>query len=396
MFEALKAQPADGLLGLIKMFNADGRASKIDLGVGVYRDATGATPVLKAVKEAEKILLKSQDSKKYLGPEGDAGSTERLQPYIFGASERIAGRIAALQTPGGTGALRLGAELIRKANPRAAVQLGAPTWPTTRRSSLRPDLRSRRRGSPISRRRRSPSTACGRRSTGPRKATSCCCTAAAKSDGMDFSRDLWKAIVEVLVAAPADAFHRPRLPGPRRRARGGRLGDPARARQRRGSAGRLFLRQEFRPLPGPRRRAVRPEPGLRRDGDRDEQPRRARQGQLVDAARSRRRGRADHSGAAQTRSDVARGTRLHARPHQRQSPGAGRSRPGARLHPRPARPVLEPRHVEVAGDRAARASRHLLHRVGRINLAGMQPADADAIVAALAAEGCLRTRAAAA
>ena len=89
MFEALKAQPADGLLGLIKMFNADGRASKIDLGVGVYRDATGATPVLKAVKEAEKILLKSQDSKKYLGPEGDAGFTERLHhPYVIGAGER--------------------------------------------------------------------------------------------------------------------------------------------------------------------------------------------------------------------------------------------------------------------------------------------------------------------
>ncbi len=105
MFETLAAQPADSLLGLIKLFNADGRAGKIDLGVGVYRDATGGTPVLKAIKEAEKILLKSQDSKTYLGPEGDAGFTERLQPYVLGESERIAGRIAALQTPGGTGAL---------------------------------------------------------------------------------------------------------------------------------------------------------------------------------------------------------------------------------------------------------------------------------------------------
>jgi len=129
MFEALNTQPPDGLLGLIKAFNSDGRARKIDLGVGVYRDAEGRTPVLKAVKEAERILLETQDSKKYLGPEGDIGFSALLQPIIFGNGERFAGRIAALQTPGGTGALRLGAELVRSANAKAAVRVGAPTWP---------------------------------------------------------------------------------------------------------------------------------------------------------------------------------------------------------------------------------------------------------------------------
>ena len=128
MFEALDAQPPDALLGLIKAFNSDARAEKIDLGVGVYRDRHGNTPVLKAVKAAERILLETQETKKYLGPEGDVGFVDRLQPYIFGSGEKLAGRIAALQTPGGTGALRLGAELLRAAKAKA-VRVGTPTWP---------------------------------------------------------------------------------------------------------------------------------------------------------------------------------------------------------------------------------------------------------------------------
>ena len=129
MFEALNAQSPDSLLGLIKAFNSDGRTGKIDLGVGVYRDARGVTPVLKAVKQAERLLLETQDSKKYLGPEGDVGFVALLKPYIFGTSDRLAGRIAGLQTPGGTGALRLGAELVRAAAASAVVRVGTPTWP---------------------------------------------------------------------------------------------------------------------------------------------------------------------------------------------------------------------------------------------------------------------------
>ena len=129
MFDALSPQPADSLLALIKAFESDGRQGKIDLGVGVYRDAKGVTPVMKAVKEAERILLETQDSKRYLGPEGDMAYVSLLKPYIFGAGADFGGRLTGLQTPGGTGALRLGAELAHAANPSAEVWLGTPSWP---------------------------------------------------------------------------------------------------------------------------------------------------------------------------------------------------------------------------------------------------------------------------
>jgi aromatic-amino-acid transaminase len=129
MFETLADQPADALLSLIKAFKDDPRADKIDLGVGVYRDETGRTPVMRAVKAAERILLETQDSKSYLGPEGDLEYVELLKPYIFGAGHRHGARLAGIQTPGGSGALRLGAELIRMASKTARVFLGTPTWP---------------------------------------------------------------------------------------------------------------------------------------------------------------------------------------------------------------------------------------------------------------------------
>ncbi|MFL5009945.1 amino acid aminotransferase [Rhizobium sp. LARHSG275] len=129
MFEELKNRPADSLLALIKAFQADERSGKIDLGVGVYRDAMGRTPVMRAVKAAERLLLETQDSKKYLGPEGDLQFVRLLEPIIFGNSPKIADRLAGIQTPGGSGALRLGAELIQTANPSAKVLLGTPSWP---------------------------------------------------------------------------------------------------------------------------------------------------------------------------------------------------------------------------------------------------------------------------
>ncbi|NNH55344.1 aspartate/tyrosine/aromatic aminotransferase [Rhizobium laguerreae] len=129
MFQELKNRPADSLLALIKAFQADERSGKIDLGVGVYRDAMGRTPVMRAVKAAERLLLETQDSKKYLGPEGDLQFVRLLEPIIFGNSPKIADRLAGIQTPGGSGALRLGAELIQTANPSAKVLLGTPSWP---------------------------------------------------------------------------------------------------------------------------------------------------------------------------------------------------------------------------------------------------------------------------
>ena len=128
MLDALQAQPADALLALIKLHAADPRDDKIDLGVGVYRTGDGATPVFKAIKGAEQRLVDEQDSKSYLGPEGDGGFVSGLMPYIFGGNPERGGRIAGMQTPGGTGAVRLALALAQKAGARR-VHLGTPSWP---------------------------------------------------------------------------------------------------------------------------------------------------------------------------------------------------------------------------------------------------------------------------
>lgn len=124
-FRSLVAQPADSLLRLIGAFRADPRGHKIDLGVGVFRDDAGHTPVMAAIKQAEMRLIATQDSKRYLGPEGDKGFIALLEPLVFG--ELPADRRCGLQTPGGTGALRLGAELLAKAGVRR-ILVGQPSW----------------------------------------------------------------------------------------------------------------------------------------------------------------------------------------------------------------------------------------------------------------------------
>ncbi|MEI9850558.1 MAG: aromatic amino acid transaminase [Sphingomonas sp.] len=139
LFARLPAQPPDPLLALIGQFRADPRPGKIDLGVGVYRDAAGATPVLAAVKRAEALLLKTQDSKSYLGGEGDRGFVALLEPLVFGEG-RADPRLTGIQTPGGTGALRVGMELAARAREDATLWVGAPTWanhiPTARAAGL--------------------------------------------------------------------------------------------------------------------------------------------------------------------------------------------------------------------------------------------------------------------
>jgi len=119
---------SDSLLALIDLANADTRPGKIDVGVGVYRDSTGGTPILKVVKEAERRLWESQQTKSYLGGRGDIRIAELLRPILLGehASDE---RIAGLQTPGGCGALTLAFHLIQAANPDAQVFIGTPTWP---------------------------------------------------------------------------------------------------------------------------------------------------------------------------------------------------------------------------------------------------------------------------
>jgi aromatic-amino-acid transaminase len=119
---------SDSLLVLIAMANADPRPDKIDVGVGVFRDAAGNTPILKVMKEAEQRLLDTQTTKAYLGSAGDKRFAELLRPILLGHhadDERILG----VQTPGGCGALRLGFELLATMNSDARVLVGTPTWP---------------------------------------------------------------------------------------------------------------------------------------------------------------------------------------------------------------------------------------------------------------------------
>ncbi len=129
MLDRLSPQAPDALLALIRLYAADPRADKIDLGVGVYRTEDGATPVFAAVKAAEQRLLDTQDSKSYLGPEGDMGMVTALMPYVFGAGDpTMGGRISGMQTPGGTGAVRLALALAQKAGVKR-VHMGVPSWP---------------------------------------------------------------------------------------------------------------------------------------------------------------------------------------------------------------------------------------------------------------------------
>lgn len=130
MFQSLTPRPPDPLLALIKLFAEDTRQGKIDLGIGVYRDERGTTPVFRAVKEAEERLLKTQTTKSYVGPEGDRRYVELVRELAFGKSlsDRLGARLIGLQTPGGTGALRLGADVAVRAHAKRVI-LGLPTWP---------------------------------------------------------------------------------------------------------------------------------------------------------------------------------------------------------------------------------------------------------------------------
>lgn len=129
LFAALERQPPDALLAVIGLHARDQRPTKIDVGVGVYRDESGNTPILRAVKAAESRLLEHQTSKSYLGAEGDQYYTDLLANVALGTSLAADPRLAGIQTPGGTGALRLAAELIARSGRGRSVWLGNPTWP---------------------------------------------------------------------------------------------------------------------------------------------------------------------------------------------------------------------------------------------------------------------------
>ena len=128
MLESLPEQAPDKIIELMGLYAADPRAEKIDLGVGVYKDATGKTPVMRAVKAAERRLLDEQDSKSYVGLRGDLAFVDAMREMVLG--EAVApSRVVGAQTPGGTGAVRQLYHLLKLANPQATLWMSDPTWP---------------------------------------------------------------------------------------------------------------------------------------------------------------------------------------------------------------------------------------------------------------------------
>ena len=128
MFQSLKEQPADKILELVQKYKEDPRASKIDLGVGVYKNAEGLTPVMRAVKTAEQQLWERETTKSYVGLVGDPQFSDVMIDLVL--SDSVArGNVAAAATPGGTGAVRQAFELLKMANPDLRVFVSDPTWP---------------------------------------------------------------------------------------------------------------------------------------------------------------------------------------------------------------------------------------------------------------------------
>ncbi|QHQ36711.1 aromatic amino acid transaminase [Algicella marina] len=128
MLKNLTPQPPDKIIEMIAMYKEDPRDGKVDLGVGVYKDEAGRTPVMRAVKAAEKRLLESQDSKSYVGLLGDLGFVDEMRKLVLGDAVP-AERVSGAQAPGGTGAIHQLLELVRMAKPGATVWFSDPTWP---------------------------------------------------------------------------------------------------------------------------------------------------------------------------------------------------------------------------------------------------------------------------
>ncbi|MBH2915465.1 aspartate/tyrosine/aromatic aminotransferase [Serratia marcescens] len=131
MFEKITAAPADPILGLTDIFRADARPNKINLGIGVYKDETGKTPVLTSVKKAEQYLLENETTKNYLGIEGIPAFASCTQELLFGKESPIvtARRARTAQTPGGTGGLRVAADFIANQTSAKRIWISNPSWP---------------------------------------------------------------------------------------------------------------------------------------------------------------------------------------------------------------------------------------------------------------------------
>jgi aspartate aminotransferase len=146
MLETLTRVPPDPILGVSAAFQKDDSPDKVDLGVGVYKDESGKTPIPRAVKRAEQEMLAGQVTKTYLSPIGNPAFNAQVAALTFGSD--LAGRktdLSLAQAPGGSGALRLGAELLMAARPGSSIHVSDPTWanhvPLLGNAGLRPVLR---------------------------------------------------------------------------------------------------------------------------------------------------------------------------------------------------------------------------------------------------------------
>lgn len=130
MWKEIEPAPEDAILGLTEAFKKDANPGKVNLGVGVYKDDRGQTPVLKCIKAAERLLVETQASKGYLPMTGDPSYGANVQKLLFGADSEVvaSGRAVTAQTPGGTGALRVGADLLNNFRPDAHLWVSTPTW----------------------------------------------------------------------------------------------------------------------------------------------------------------------------------------------------------------------------------------------------------------------------
>jgi len=130
MWKSVQPAPPDSILGLTEAFRNDPSPHKVNLGVGVYKDDQGNTPILNCVKAAEKLLLERETTKSYLPIPGDQLYGSEVQKLLFGEASEVvhSGRSATIHTPGGTGALRVGADLLKKFRPEAGLWVSSPTW----------------------------------------------------------------------------------------------------------------------------------------------------------------------------------------------------------------------------------------------------------------------------
>ncbi len=130
MFESLSLLPADPILGLMQLYRNDTNTHKVDLGVGVYKNDRGLTPILSSVQKAEAQLIAHQTTKSYVAPAGNADFIAHMGELVFSREllTHVSGRLAAVQTPGGCGALRVAAELLCAAKPDTTLWVSDPTW----------------------------------------------------------------------------------------------------------------------------------------------------------------------------------------------------------------------------------------------------------------------------